>query len=106
MHSQQHPHPYTYNGHRRRSYKVADMDELVEMRARQRTLEGTYTRFTLLLLGDAAVFVKLFDERFYNSPLSSLYPHHPPNLLLFSRASLHPPCCLFVHSLPFPRQTL
>jgi hypothetical protein len=68
------PDQYTYLGHRRRSYKVIDIAELVELRARQRTLEGAYTRFTLLLLGDAAIIIRLFDARFYNSQLFRLRP--------------------------------
>jgi hypothetical protein len=60
-------HHYTYHHHRKASYTATDRAELVEMRARQRTVEGAYVRSTLLLLGNAVIFIKLFDVRFYNS---------------------------------------
>ncbi|KIM23588.1 hypothetical protein M408DRAFT_27804 [Serendipita vermifera MAFF 305830] len=59
-------HHYTYKGSPKASYIATDLAELVELRARQRTLEGAYMRSTLLLLGSAVLIIKLFDARFYN----------------------------------------
>lgn len=44
---------------------------LVELRARQRTFDGAYTRTAVGTLGYTIVVLKLFDERFYRSRLSS-----------------------------------
>jgi hypothetical protein len=60
------PH-YTYNHHRKASYSTTDRAELVEIRARLRTLQGGYSRTGLLLFGTAVLFIKLFDPGFYNS---------------------------------------
>jgi hypothetical protein len=60
-------HPFTYSGHRKKSYAATDKAEIVELRARQRTFDGGYMRSVLLTLGNAVIFIKLFDARFYNS---------------------------------------
>lgn len=60
-------HKYTYGGHRRKSYIVSDNAELVELRARLRTYDAGYSRATMLTLGSSVLYLKLFDERFYNS---------------------------------------
>lgn len=39
----------------------------VELRARQRTFDGAYTRTAIGTLGYTIVVLKLFDERFYRS---------------------------------------
>lgn len=62
----------TYRGHRRSSFVVLDRAELVELRARQRTYEGAYQRTALLLLGQGAVILKVFDRRFFASQSSFL----------------------------------
>lgn len=60
-------HPYTYGGHSKRDYVAQDNAEMVELRARQRTFDGGYMRSMIMTLGSSIVFVRLFDERFYNS---------------------------------------
>jgi hypothetical protein len=45
----------------------ADAAELVELRARQRTFGGAYSRTALGCLGYALTILKLFDRRFYQS---------------------------------------
>ncbi|CAG7851374.1 SubName: Full=Uncharacterized protein {ECO:0000313/EMBL:CCA71284.1} [Serendipita indica DSM 11827] len=57
---------FTYRGHRRKSFTVVDNAELVELRARQRTYDAGYTRSIVLTLGTAVLFLRVFDERFYN----------------------------------------
>ncbi|GAA5978592.1 hypothetical protein JCM11641_002781 [Rhodosporidiobolus odoratus] len=54
-----------YRGHRRSSWVVAeDVDEVVELRARQRTFDGAYTRTALGNLGYALLVLKLFTPEF------------------------------------------
>ncbi|KAF9018562.1 hypothetical protein BDZ89DRAFT_1073796 [Hymenopellis radicata] len=52
-------------GHRRESYVVSDLPELVEFRARQRTFHGAYSRTALGNLGYSLTILRLFDRRFY-----------------------------------------
>ncbi|KAG8851683.1 hypothetical protein FRB91_007523 [Serendipita sp. 411] len=66
MEREKSPNRYTYGGHRRKSMKVMDKAELVELRARQRTFNEGYTRAALLCLGNTILMVKIFDERFYD----------------------------------------
>ncbi|KAI0275276.1 hypothetical protein BC834DRAFT_965682 [Gloeopeniophorella convolvens] len=56
---------HRYRGHRAHSYVPADMDELVEVRARQRTYNGAYARTALGNLGYSLTVLRLFDRRFY-----------------------------------------
>ncbi|CED82728.1 hypothetical protein [Phaffia rhodozyma] len=53
-----------YRGHRRESFMPLDQAEQVELRARQRTFEGAWTRTALVNLGYGAVVLKVFDRRF------------------------------------------
>lgn len=88
-------HRHRYRGHRRQSFVPIDVaelgrwpsflwiyrwpdyfifsarmcDVLVELRARQRTFEGAYTRTAIGTLGYTVLVLKLFDERFYRSML-------------------------------------
>ncbi|GAA5942504.1 uncharacterized protein JCM15063_000018 [Sporobolomyces koalae] len=55
---------YMYRGHRRGSYIERDTDELVELRARQRTFGGAYERAALGNLGYAVLVLKIFDRDF------------------------------------------
>ncbi|KIY67624.1 hypothetical protein CYLTODRAFT_490460 [Cylindrobasidium torrendii FP15055 ss-10] len=55
----------TYRGHRRESFVATDVNELVELRARQRTFHGAYSRTALGNLGYALTVLRLFDRRFY-----------------------------------------
>ncbi|EJD05603.1 uncharacterized protein FOMMEDRAFT_79127, partial [Fomitiporia mediterranea MF3/22] len=52
-------------GHRADSFTPDDVNELVEIRARQRTFNGAYARTALGNLGYAITVLKLFDRRFY-----------------------------------------
>ncbi|BGP19772.1 hypothetical protein JCM10213_006434 [Rhodosporidiobolus nylandii] len=55
----------TYYGHRRASWVVTDdADAVIELRARQRTFDGAYTRTALGNLGYALVVLKVFDPSF------------------------------------------
>ncbi|KAF7297347.1 hypothetical protein MIND_00968100 [Mycena indigotica] len=56
---------HRYHGHRALSFTATDMTELVELRARQRTFHGAYTRTALGNLGYALAILRLFDHRFY-----------------------------------------
>ncbi|KAL1737366.1 hypothetical protein EV714DRAFT_241389 [Schizophyllum commune] len=70
------PH-HTYRGHRSYSFTASDVNELVELRARQRTFHGAYSRSALSALGYSltiflgilfAVFgVLMFFLSFYRS---------------------------------------
>lgn len=55
---------HRYRGHRRQSYVASDINELVEIRARQRTFHGAYSRTALGSLGYALTILRLFDTRF------------------------------------------
>ncbi|KAF8154215.1 hypothetical protein B0H34DRAFT_81445 [Crassisporium funariophilum] len=57
----------TYRGHRRHSFEAADVNELVELRARQRTFHGAYSRTALGALGYALTILRLFDREFQRS---------------------------------------
>ncbi|EMD34919.1 hypothetical protein CERSUDRAFT_116454 [Gelatoporia subvermispora B] len=59
-----HPHHY-YRGHRADSFYPQDVNELVEIRARQRTFDGAYGRSALGNLGYALTILRLFDPRFF-----------------------------------------
>lgn len=60
-------------GHRRQSYIASDINELVEIRARQRTFHGAYSRTALGSLGYALMILRLFDTRFRKSKLESVF---------------------------------
>ncbi|KDQ55947.1 hypothetical protein JAAARDRAFT_36726 [Jaapia argillacea MUCL 33604] len=57
--------PHTYGGHRAYSFRAADVNELVELRARHRTFDGAYRRTALGNLGYSIAILRLFDHRFY-----------------------------------------
>ncbi|KAL5521515.1 hypothetical protein ACEPAF_2263 [Sanghuangporus sanghuang] len=57
---------HRYRGHRAGSFTPDDVNELVEIRARQRTFSGAYTRTALGNLGYAITVLRLFDKRFYH----------------------------------------
>ncbi|KAF8064292.1 hypothetical protein FPV67DRAFT_1420172 [Lyophyllum atratum] len=52
-------------GHRAESFQAVDINELVELRARQRTFHGAYSRTAIGNLGSALTILRLFDHRFY-----------------------------------------
>ncbi|KAF8511858.1 hypothetical protein JB92DRAFT_2931722 [Gautieria morchelliformis] len=54
-----------YRGHRAASFSAIDEAELIELRARQRTIDGAVYRTALGNLSYAVVVLKLFDQRFY-----------------------------------------
>ncbi|KZP33258.1 hypothetical protein FIBSPDRAFT_773808, partial [Athelia psychrophila] len=54
-----------YRGHRANSFQTIDLNELVEIRARQRTFDGAYRRTALGNFGAALTILRLFDHRFY-----------------------------------------
>ncbi|KAJ6578817.1 hypothetical protein DFH09DRAFT_1148395 [Mycena vulgaris] len=56
---------HRYRGHRANSFVAADLTELVELRARQRTFHGAYGRTALSNLGYSLTILRLFDPRFY-----------------------------------------
>jgi len=60
-------------GHRRQSYVTSDINELVEIRARQRTFHGAYSRTALGSLGYALTILRLFDTRFRKSKFESFF---------------------------------
>ncbi|KAF9481642.1 hypothetical protein BDN70DRAFT_876126 [Pholiota conissans] len=55
----------TYRGHRRSSFVAADINELIELRARQRTFHGAYSRTALSSLGYALTILRLFERNFH-----------------------------------------
>jgi len=55
---------HRYRGHRANSFLPIDVNELVELRARQRTFHGAYSRTALGSLGYALAILRLFDTRF------------------------------------------
>ncbi|EJT97205.1 hypothetical protein DACRYDRAFT_85218 [Dacryopinax primogenitus] len=63
--SPSHSKPHTYHAHRRQSFIATDIPEQVEIRARLRTFEGSYSRTALACLGYSVLVLKLFDIRFY-----------------------------------------
>ncbi|KAF7373614.1 hypothetical protein MSAN_00571800 [Mycena sanguinolenta] len=58
---------HRYRGHRANSFQAADLTELVELRARQRTFHGAYSRTALSNLGFSLTILRLFDPRFHRS---------------------------------------
>ncbi|KAF9458706.1 hypothetical protein BDZ94DRAFT_1200719 [Collybia nuda] len=56
---------HRFRGHRRDSFEPVDINELVELRARQRTFHGAYSRTALGNLGSSLTILRLFDRRFY-----------------------------------------
>ncbi|ORY76571.1 hypothetical protein BCR35DRAFT_121147 [Leucosporidium creatinivorum] len=56
--------PHRYKGHRRNSWTTQDIDELVELRARQRTFDGAYVRTALGNFGYALLILKVFNKEF------------------------------------------
>ncbi|KAJ3727507.1 hypothetical protein F5878DRAFT_547044 [Lentinula raphanica] len=58
-------HRHVLSGHRAQSFFASDLNELVEIRARQRTFYGAYFRTALGNLGYALTILRLFDSRFY-----------------------------------------
>ncbi|KAJ6554492.1 hypothetical protein B0H19DRAFT_148895 [Mycena capillaripes] len=56
---------HRYRGHRANSFQATDLTELVELRARQRTFHGAYSRTALSNLGYSLTILRLFDPRFY-----------------------------------------
>ncbi|KAL1708739.1 hypothetical protein EV121DRAFT_254062 [Schizophyllum commune] len=58
------PH-HTYRGELSYSFTASDVNELVELRARQRTFHGAYSRSALSALGYSLTILRLFDHRFY-----------------------------------------
>ncbi|KAG6827747.1 hypothetical protein H0H92_010569 [Tricholoma furcatifolium] len=59
----------SHRGHRANSFQAADLNELVELRARQRTFYGAYMRTAIGNLGSALTILRLFDRRFYRRTL-------------------------------------
>lgn len=59
-------------GHRANSFRAGDINELVEIRARQRTFHGAYSRTALGILGSSLTILRLFDRRFYRSESTCL----------------------------------
>ncbi|KAI0003839.1 hypothetical protein BJV74DRAFT_811984 [Russula compacta] len=57
--------PHRYHGHLRHSYICTDPNELVELRAYQRTYHGAYMRTALGILSYSLTVLKLFDHQFY-----------------------------------------
>ncbi|EPS98932.1 hypothetical protein FOMPIDRAFT_90394 [Fomitopsis schrenkii] len=55
---------HRYRGHRADSFFPEDNEELVELRARQRTFDGAYARTALVNFGYALTILRLFDKRF------------------------------------------
>jgi len=54
-----------YRGHRAQSFVCADVNQLIELRASQRTYNGAYVRTALGNLGFSLTVLRLFDRRFY-----------------------------------------
>jgi len=61
------PSNISVSGHRKQSFICLDDDELVELRASQRTYNGAYVRTALGILGYALTVLRLFGRRFYRS---------------------------------------
>ncbi|KZT64202.1 hypothetical protein DAEQUDRAFT_769905 [Daedalea quercina L-15889] len=54
-----------YRGHRSHSFYLAEDDNaLLELRARQRTFDGAYTRGAMATFGYSLTILRLFDKRF------------------------------------------
>ncbi|KAJ7270663.1 hypothetical protein B0H12DRAFT_1229159 [Mycena haematopus] len=82
---------HRYRGHRPASFQAADLAELVELRARQRTFHGAYTRTALTNLAFALTILRLFDPRFHRIGLLFAILGAALYVLAFLRArhSLH-----------------
>ncbi|GAA6018675.1 hypothetical protein JCM11491_001256 [Sporobolomyces phaffii] len=65
--------PRTYKGHRRASFIERDIDEMIELRARQRTFGGAYERSALGNLGYALLVLKIFNPDFAKTSVGLLY---------------------------------
>ena len=63
-------------GHRRYSFVASDVNELQEIRARQRTFHGAYNRTALGTLGYAVVILRLFDSRFHKSKVIVIFQNY------------------------------
>ena len=61
-------------GHRRNSFEASDINELVEIRARQRTFHGAYSRTALGSLGYALTILRLFEPAFHRSEFITSNP--------------------------------
>ena len=61
--------PPLHRGHRRQSFVAEDLNELVELRARQRTFHGAYSRTALGSLGYGITILRLLDQSFHLSEL-------------------------------------
>ncbi|KAH9837770.1 uncharacterized protein C8Q71DRAFT_754380 [Rhodofomes roseus] len=55
---------HRYRGHRADSFFPEDVDEIIELRARQRTFDGAYARTALVNFGYALTILRLFDKSF------------------------------------------
>ena len=62
-----HTIPPLHRGHRRQSFVAEDLNELVELRARQRTFHGAYNRTALGSLGYGLTIIRLFDQAYHLS---------------------------------------
>lgn len=76
-------------GHRAESFFASDLNELVEIRARQRTFYGAYFRTALGNLGYALTILRLFDSRFYRSKYITLRFLVPPGSVSSSSITLN-----------------
>ncbi|KAK9894853.1 hypothetical protein P389DRAFT_85436 [Cystobasidium minutum MCA 4210] len=82
---------HTYHGHRRASFITKDIDELTELRARQRTFEGAYQRTALGMAVYACIILKIFSKPF--AKIGIIYVVMAALLILISiarrRQSMH-----------------
>ena len=85
-------------GHRRQSFVAQDLNELVELRARQRTFHGAYSRTALGSLGYGITILRLLDKSYHLSELCITYA---PFILfygvrgrIFLSHCFHPPLTL------------
>lgn len=67
-----------HRGHRRYSFQASDVNELQEIRARQRTFHGAYSRTALGALGYAVAILRLFDRKFHRSEFTFKARQVPP----------------------------
>ncbi|KAG0232517.1 hypothetical protein BGW42_008137 [Actinomortierella wolfii] len=58
------PRPHLYRGHRAKSLDVTE-DELVEIRARERTFDGAYWRTAMKTFSTGMIILRLFSKSFY-----------------------------------------
>ncbi|TCD62327.1 hypothetical protein EIP91_007067 [Steccherinum ochraceum] len=54
-----------YRGHRADSFHPEDVAELIELRARERTFDGAYSRTAVGCLSFAVTVLRLFDRRLF-----------------------------------------